>query len=109
MMNEKIDYEELGRNIALTMAKQGHIKQAVSQIMPPMLEKHRKETIEEIKQMALSIGIDCSDTTQNQRDFAHLRTSRERDENIVNQVKDWSFKASVLALMAWLGFDSFAG
>lgn len=103
----EIDYSKLGKSIADSMASDGHIKNGVTQIISPMLERHKKDTVEEIQKMAIGLGVDCSDPINNQKDFAHLRDSRLRNESNVNKVKDWALRAAIVVLFGWVGFDVF--
>lgn len=97
-----IDYKKLGKKIAESMAEDGHIKAGVNNVISPMLEKHKRETIKEIRTMAISIGIDCDDQLENQKDFLHLRKSRISNENIWARVKGESIRLGGVGLVAFL-------
>ena len=104
-----MDHKALGKEIAQSMADDGHVRTAVSNVLSPMLEQHKKDIIEEnakeMSTMATQLGVNCNEPHEMQKDFAHLRTGRVYSENVIHKAKDLGIKGIVLAALLFLGFD----
>ena len=105
------DHKEIGKSIAQSMKDEGMIKDAVEQIIPPILERHKKEFAKEfsknLESLAKQNGFDCGDSFENQKDLAHLRSDRIAEEGNIRRVKEWAFGVSLVGIAAFLGIDRF--
>ena len=104
-----IDHVKLGKSIAKAMKSEGMIKEVVHELIPPLLEKHKREIIrdnaEQLRAVATQNGFDCDDVFENQKDLAHLRADRVAAESNVRRIKEWAFGVSLAGIAAFLGID----